>query len=301
MKTNFNLFIFIFTISTNIFLVKAENKGRTIIEFKEGTSLEFNATEFNEAHSGEMNSKINEDKSITIEFETNILDFNLFFYNIFGEQIEDIISIKFFDLKISRIENMSYMFYYMISLQNIEGLENFDTSQVKNMANMFSYCASLTSINISNFITSSVTDMSSMFFFCVSLTSINISNFITSSVTDMSSMFYLCLSLESIDVSNFDTSSVISMNYMFISVLNEINVCNFKTSSVTTMEGMFGISEDIIENVEKEFGIKIPISKSQKIIGLSNFDTSSVTNMKLMFYGNIYLESIDLSNLIHPK
>ena len=275
MKTNFNLFIFIFTISTNIFLVKAENKGRTIIEFKEGTSLEFNATEFNEAHSGEMNSKINEDKSITIEFETNILDFNLFFYNIFGEQIEDIISIKFFDLKISRIENMSYMFYYMISLQNIEGLENFDTSQVKNMANMFSYCASLTSINISNFI--------------------------TSSVTDMSSMFYLCLSLESIDVSNFDTSSVISMNYMFISVLNEINVCNFKTSSVTTMEGMFGISEDIIENVEKEFGIKIPISKSQKIIGLSNFDTSSVTNMKLMFYGNIYLESIDLSNLIHPK
>ena len=127
MKTNFNLYIFIFMISTIIFLVEAENKGRMIIEFKKETSLEFYASNFNEEHNGKMISKINEDKSITIEFETNILDFSRFFYNIFDEQIADIISIKFLDLKISGIEDMSYMFYCMFSLQNIEGLENFDT------------------------------------------------------------------------------------------------------------------------------------------------------------------------------
>ena len=54
---------------------------------------------------------------------------------------------------------------------------------------MFSYCSSLTSLNLSNFNTNYVTNMSYMFYYCSSLTSLNLSNFNTKYVTDMSSIF----------------------------------------------------------------------------------------------------------------
>ena len=70
------------------------------------------------------------------------------------------------------------------------------------MAGMFSYCKSLTSLNLSSFNTSNVTKMNTMFFSCKSLTSLNLSNFDTSKVTDMNDMFALCPSLKTITVSS---------------------------------------------------------------------------------------------------
>ena len=55
---------------------------------------------------------------------------------------------------------------------------------------MFSWCYSLTSLNISKFNTDNVTDMRYMFSGCSSLTSLNLSNFNTNNVTNMSGMFY---------------------------------------------------------------------------------------------------------------
>ncbi len=54
---------------------------------------------------------------------------------------------------------------------------------------IFSYCFSLTSLNLSNFNINNVTDMSCMFAACPSLTSLNLSNFNINNVTDMSGMF----------------------------------------------------------------------------------------------------------------
>lgn len=47
-----------------------------------------------------------------------------------------------------------------IELEEIEGLENLDTSNVTDMSYMFDKCFRLTSIKLSNFNTSSATDMS---------------------------------------------------------------------------------------------------------------------------------------------
>ena len=60
-----------------------------------------------------------------------------------------------------------------------------------NMSGMFSFCSSLTSLNLSNFNTNNVTDMRYMFSDCSSLTSLNLSNFNTNNVTNMSKMFSL--------------------------------------------------------------------------------------------------------------
>ena len=58
------------------------------------------------------------------------------------------------------------------------------------MSCIFSYCSSLTSLNLSNFNT--VNNMSCMFSYCSSLTSLNLSN--THNVKDMSIKVFILLS-----------------------------------------------------------------------------------------------------------
>ena len=52
-------------------------------------------------------------------------------------------------------------FLYFPNLKEIKGLENLNTSEVTEMNAMFSYCGSLSSLNLSSFNTSAVTTMSS--------------------------------------------------------------------------------------------------------------------------------------------
>ena len=49
---------------------------------------------------------------------------------------------------------------------------------------MFSYCSSLTSLNLNNFDTNNVKDMSGMFSGCSSLTSLNLNNFDANNITN---------------------------------------------------------------------------------------------------------------------
>ena len=64
---------------------------------------------------------------------------------------------------------------------------------------MFSYCDSLTTIDLSNFNTQNVINMSSMFNGCHSLSNINLSAFNTQNVTNMRFMFAGCQYLSNHD------------------------------------------------------------------------------------------------------
>ena len=82
--------------------------------------------------------------------------------------------------------------------------------------------------------------MSYMFSYCTSLTSLDLSNFNTSNVTDMSYMFSGCSSLTSLDTSNFDTSNVTNMSYMFAGTSSSLYIqIELDTRSVTDMSYMF--------------------------------------------------------------
>ena len=61
--------------------------------------------------------------------------------------------------------------------------------------NMFSFCNSLSTLDLSNFNTQNVTNMQYMFYNCTSLSSLDLSNFNTQNVTNMEYMFYVCESL----------------------------------------------------------------------------------------------------------
>lgn len=100
------------------------------------------------------------------------------------------------------------LFDGLINLEEINGLENLDTTNVTSMSYMFAGCSNVTLLNLSNFNTSKVTNMQDMFgeeasngrlYSCKSLTNLDLSSFDTSNVTDMSRMFSNCKSLTNLD------------------------------------------------------------------------------------------------------
>ena len=198
----------------------------------------------------------------------------------------------------------SYMFSYCRSLSSLD-LSGFDTSSVTTMSSMFEGCSSLESLDLSSFDTSNVTDMTYMFSYCRSLESLDLSSFDTSNVTDMHSMFLYCSSLLSLDLSNFDTSNVTYMYDMFedCSSLSSLDLSSFDTSNVTYMYEMFSecsslssldLSNFDTSNVTDMCGM-FSYCSSLSSLDLSSFDTSNVTDMCYMFDGCSSLVSLDLS------
>lgn len=162
-----------------------------------------------------------------------------------------------------------------MSLKEIKGLENFDTSNVISMSRMFLFCTDLTSLNVSSFNTSNVTDMSLMFNQLKSLKSIDLSNFDTSNVTNMARMFRDS-GFVTLNLSNFNTSNVTNMETMFFGNINleSLDVSNFDTSNVTNMYAMFASNSKL------------------KNLNLCSFNTYKVEDMAYMFAETYSLEHI---------
>ena len=167
----------------------------------------------------------------------------------------------------NNISNMSYLFYNIRTVKNIDIQIN--TLNVTNMFRMFTFCQNL--INIPNFNTSNVINMTNMFYGCISLT--NIPNFDTSNVTNMSNMFGWCSNLTNIP--NFNTSKVTSMYYMFQDCNNLTNIFSFDTSNVTNMYGMFYNCSNLLQNSLQNIIQSIP-SRTQ----IEN--TTSTTNLQYL-------------------
>ena len=176
--------------------------------------------------------------------------------------------------------NSSIMFYRFGNLVTINFNNNFNTSKVTSMYEMFSFCQSLTSLDLSSFNTSNLENMYYMFYGCKSLTNLDLSSFNTSNLENMYYTFFNCSSLESLNLYSFDTSKVTDMSGMFYgcSSLTSLDLSNFNTSNVTNMGGVFRNCSSLIS------------------LDLSSFNTSKVTNMSGMFSGCSSLTSLDLSN-----
>ena len=173
-----------------------------------------------------------------------------------------------------------HVFHYCVSLTDIIGFGNIDTSNATNMACLFAGCSSLVNVDVSSMNTSKVTSIEYLFSGCTKLKKADVSNFDTSSATSMHNMFFRCSSLTELDVSNFDTNNVTDMYGMFYqcSSLTELDVSNFDTSKVTTMRSMFYNCSKLTE------------------LNVSNFSTSNVTTMYCMFYQCSLIKKIDVSN-----
>jgi len=143
----------------------------------------------------------------------------------------------------SNVTDMGWMFNKCRSLEEIKGINTFNTFKVTNMRIMFQACNTLPILDLSNFNTSNVSDMGWMFNKCRQLqVIIGINNFITCKVTKMNSMFQECYELEDLDLSNFDTSNVTDMGWMFnkchkLKIIKGID--NFNIFHLTNLTGIF--------------------------------------------------------------
>ena len=209
------------------------------------------------------------------------------------------------NLNTSQVTTMQRMFRRCQSLVSLD-LSSFDTSSVTNMSIMFMSCKALTSLDLSSFDTSNVTKMNMMFMSCEALTSLDLSSFDTNNVTTMSNMIAYCDVLTNMDLNGFDTSNVTSMSSMFMcSVsLTNLDLSSFDTSNVTSMTFMFG-SCDLLTNLNLSgfdtsnvTGMSNMFSNCSSLtsLDLSNFNTSNVTSMSSMFKGCSRLASLDLSS-----
>ena len=129
----------------------------------------------------------------------------------------------------------------------VEGLEEFETTNLTNVYGMFSYAyengTSPIYLDLSGWEVGNITDSNSMFrdFACqASSFSLNLSNWNVSNITSMSSMFRNIArysSSFSLNLSNWDTSKVKSMDYMFYyagkNAYYTLNLSNWNVDSVT--------------------------------------------------------------------
>lgn len=102
------------------------------------------------------------------------------------------------------------------NLEEIQGMENLNTSEVTDMQEMFFWCSKITSLDLIHFDTGKVTSMYVMFDGCGLLTTLDLDTFNTSKVTDMRSMFWMCSNLVTILIGDgWDTSKVTQSEAMF--------------------------------------------------------------------------------------
>ena len=249
------------TISGNEIIYFPKNSGSLFDSFNNLTSIDFtNTNTINVTDMSWMFYMCKKLKSLDLtSFSTsNVENMSGMFSSGVQSGSSSLVSLDLSSFDTSSVTNISMMFEGLVSLEEIKGIENFETENITVMVygsrGLFYNCKKLTSLDLSNWKIKNVTNMNSMFYNCSSLINLDLSNFNTSNVTDMSSMFASCRSLTSLDLSSFVTSNVTNMSYMF-------NGCPSLTS-----------------------------------LDLSNFDTSNVTNMTYMFSGCSGLESLNLSS-----
>ncbi len=243
---------------------------------------------------------------------SNVTNMEIMFANCQVLKVLNLIGLDTSKVKImgGTYSTVSGMFSGCTNLEEIKGLEVFDTSNVTNMGHMFYNCSSLISLDLSGFNTLQVGNMNRMFQGCSSLEKLDISNFNTSKVTTMEIMFSGCSSLTSLDLSGFDTSQVGNMHRMFesCSSLKYLNLSKWDTGKVTNMSNMFHGCSSLTSLDLSSFntlkvtamgdwngGMFMGCTNLKSIKFGENFVTSNVTNFGGMFAGCSSLETLDLT------
>ena len=165
------------------------------------------------------------------------------------------------------------------------------------MAELFKDLVKFESISLKGFDTSNITNMHGLFENCANLKAVDLDGVVTGSVTDMANMFYKAgTNYVHRKGSAEDGKNMLDNDYDL-----EIRNLRFDTHSVTTMARMFQLS-----NIKNLCTPTDPLDENTKPTNISEWVTSSVTNMSYMFAGEYgknpttytynKVASLDLSN-----
>ncbi len=210
----------------------------------------------------------------------------------------------------STANSCTSMFRNCTALENIIGLESFDTSNLTSLSGLFANCSSLLALDLSGFNVSNVSNINGIFSGCTALKSISIKDWNIAKLTSLSSLFKGLIALESVDMSGVDISSVTNLETMFsgCTSLVDLDVTGWNTSSVTNMYGLFNecTALESIMGLNSLVGVNVASSaymfancSSLKEIDLSGFGQAyqmTTQDFKTMFQGCTALETLNLAN-----
>ena len=198
------------------------------------------------------------------------------------------------------------LFSGLNKLQEVNGLETWDTSNITNMSYMFNSCNSLSSIDLSNFNTENVTSISSLFNNCSAITSLDLSNFNTARVIDMGTLFYNCSSLEKLYLDNWNFLSVTNSGGMITNVpLVELSAKNWVIPNNFIFAEKIYLTSDKLDFIDvtnwdlhevNNTNLMFMNISAKRLKGLDTWDTSNITNMSYMFVSMKRIEKLDLSS-----
>ena len=198
-------------------------------------------------------------------------------------------------LKGEKITDMGFIFWYCISLINVD-FSLFNTKNITNMEAMFKGCQKLTQLDLLSFNTQNVTNMSCMFSGCESLIKLDLSSFNTQNVTNMKSMFCDCKNLIKVDLSSFNIQNVTNFSSMFYGCksLIKINLLILNNQDLINMSSMFYGCKNLIKVDLSSFNTKNLIdipdisSRCESLIklDLSPFNTQNMTAV----YNDMFLD-----------
>ncbi len=189
------------------------------------------------------------------------------------------------DWDTSNVEDMNYMFSNAIVFN--QNINSWDVSNVQNMNGMFRNCE-LFNQPLDNWNTSNVTEMAQMFFRAIVFNQ-PLNTFDTSNVTRMDNMFFNAEVFNQ-NINSWDVSNVTRMTGMFAGAIAfDQPIGNWNTSNVTRMSGMFSKNSVFNQNINSwntssvEFMSEMFRENSVFNQPLNDWDTSSVKDMAFMF------------------
>ena len=216
-------------------------------------------------------------KTVKIEPGVEVdLFFEKFLYK--NKYVEEIEGLE--NLDVSNVERFFYSFTDNKALKKIN--VHWPNIKAKDMCGFISGNKSLKEIDITGLDTSNVEIMGYMFNGNKELEIIKgLETLDTSNAKNMDSLFFDNDKIKNLDVSNFNTENVENMEAIFLSCenLEYLDLGNWNTKNVKSMKQLFCGCDNLKE-----------------IKGVENLDVSNVENMEMIFEGCKLLKELNLSN-----
>ena len=190
-------------------------------------------------------------------------------------------------LNTSKTKNMKMMFAFT-QLEVLDGISNWDVSNVKTFAGMFQGHSNSGDIKVKDFDiqswdTFSAENLSHMFYGCALVEDFPIQNWNVSNVKTFSHMFADCFCLKDLDISKWNTHSAENFDAFLNDCysLEQIDVSNLQTQKCKQFSQMFEGCKNL-----------------KQIIGINNWNVfnASYHAFAEMFHNCEKLEKLDLSN-----
>lgn len=210
------------------------------------------------------------------------------------------------------LTNLQSAFDTCISLENIYGIENFDTTKLTTLYNTFIYCNSLKHLDLSSWHTPELTSMYQTFYDCRNLIELDLHSWTLNKVTNCAGAFYGCSSLKKLNLDNLTTGILTNFGnvFAFCRSLQTINLAPFQiTSACTSINSCFSNCWSLKELHFPTWDVSGLSSGNntgnsifnncyslETITGISDWQFQFNNSMSSMFYNCYNLKNLDIHN-----